>query len=129
MKAIAIFPTRREVTLVDHPEPAITSPFQMLEVVGTNGVFVFTGVPGRKAPIELDGDLIMRNPVLANRVEFGTVNASRADYEVAIRDLGAFTKRWPTAVRRLTTGRQPIDNAVHVLLGAPSGIKDVVTLA
>ena len=103
--------------------------FRMMERLGVNGVFVFTGVPGRKAPIQLDADLIMRRLVLANQVVFGTVNAGRADYEAAIRDLGAFTQAWPDAVRRLITDRHPIDAAVPVLLGTPGGIKNVITLA
>jgi threonine dehydrogenase-like Zn-dependent dehydrogenase len=103
--------------------------FKMMEVLGTNGVFVFTGVPGRKAPIELDADLIMRNLVLKNQVVFGTVNAGRDDYEAAIRDLGSFMARFPEAVRRLITGRHPIEQAADVLLNPPGGIKDVITIA
>jgi threonine dehydrogenase-like Zn-dependent dehydrogenase len=102
---------------------------KMMEVLGTNGVFVFTGVPGRKAPIELDADLIMRNLVLKNQVVFGTVNAGRDDYEAAIRDLGSFMARFPEAVRRLITGRHPIEQAGDVLLNPPGGIKDVITIA
>jgi D-arabinose 1-dehydrogenase-like Zn-dependent alcohol dehydrogenase len=34
--------------------------FDMMQYLGTNGIFVFTGVPGRKAPIEVDTDLMMR---------------------------------------------------------------------
>ena len=51
--------------------------FDTLRVLGTNGIFIFTGVPGRKAPVELDTDLIMRNLVLKNQVVFGSVNAGR----------------------------------------------------
>jgi threonine dehydrogenase-like Zn-dependent dehydrogenase len=117
------------IDLVYEATGAARVSFQMLERLGTNGVFVFTGVPGRKAPIELDADLIMRRLVLDNQVVFGTVNASRADYEAAIRDLGAFVQSWPDAVRRLITGRHPIERAVEVLLAAPAGIKDVITIA
>jgi glucose 1-dehydrogenase len=117
------------IDLVYEATGAARISFQMMEVLGTNGVFVFTGVPGRRAPIALDADLIMRRLVLANQVVFGTVNAARTDYEGAIRDLGAFMQAWPDAVRRLITGRHPIDDAVGVLLAPPSGIKDVITLA
>jgi len=40
--------------------------FQTLKVLGTNGVFCFTGVPGRKSPISIDADLLMRYMVLKN---------------------------------------------------------------
>lgn len=101
--------------------------FQVMEVLGTNGVFVFTGVPGRKASIELDAALIMRNLVLKNQVVFGTVNAGREAFENAVRDLGTFMNRWPEAVRSLITGRYPIE-AFHELLGERvGGIKNVIT--
>ena len=103
--------------------------FELAEVLGTNGIFVFTGVPGRKGPIELDTDLIMRNLVLKNQVVFGTVNAGRDAYERAIADLAAFSARWPAAVRRLITGRTPIADAPALLVGPPAGIKSVVTIA
>ncbi|MBI3786067.1 MAG: glucose 1-dehydrogenase, partial [Deltaproteobacteria bacterium] len=75
--------------------------FEMMKVLGTNAIFVFTGVPGRKAPVAVDTDLIMRNLVLKNQVLFGTVNANREAFENAIRDLGIFQKRWPNAVQTL----------------------------
>jgi threonine dehydrogenase-like Zn-dependent dehydrogenase len=202
MRAVAVFPNRREVRLVDHPEPEISTPtevklrllgamalvaqgfattvysrasgthdkeglvasfgaafvaaettpvdglpalvgnidlvyeasgasrvaFDLMRVLGTNGVFVFTGVPGRKAPVEVDTDLIMRNLVLGNQVLFGTVNASPDAYEAAIRDLALFDERWPVALRRLITGRFPVKDACGLLVGEAAGIKNVVSL-
>ena len=102
--------------------------FDVMKVLGTNGVFVFTGVPGRKAPISVDTDLIMRNLVLKNQVVFGTVNASRESFESAISNLGIFMKRWPAAVRALITGRFPVKSYRDLLLGKPAGIKNLITL-
>ncbi len=100
--------------------------FEAMTVLGTNGIFTFTGVPGRKAPIAVDTDLIMRNLVLKNQVVLGTVNAGRVTFEAAIRDLGVFNARWPEAVRALLTGRFPLDAYKDLLLGRPSGIKNVL---
>jgi threonine dehydrogenase-like Zn-dependent dehydrogenase len=100
--------------------------FDVMKVFGTNGVFVFTGVPGRKAPIEVDTDFIMRNLVLKNQVVFGTVNAGRETFEAAIRDLGVFMRRWPAAVHSLITGRFPVSAHRELLLGAATGIKNVL---
>lgn len=102
--------------------------FELLRVLGTNAVFVFTGVPGRKGPIELDADLLMRDLVLKNQVVFGTVNAPRAAYEAAIRDLGLFMARWPEAVRGLITGRYALEDTARLLQGEPAGIKNVIRL-
>ncbi len=103
--------------------------FELLKELGVNGLFVFTGVPGRKAPIEVDTDLLMRNLVLKNQVLLGTVNAGRETFEAAVADLGEFRRLWPAAVEALITERQPLSMARELLLGAPRGIKSVVTLA
>ena len=100
-----------------------------MEVIGTNGVFVFTGVPGWKAPIDVDTDVIMRNLVLKNQVMFGTVNAGHEAFEAAIRDLTLFQHRWPAAVRSLITGRYPVEAYRDLLLGPARGIKNVLTFA
>ncbi len=72
----------------------------MIQQLGTNGIFIFTGVPGRKGPVEIT-DLMMRNLLLKNQVVFGTVNAGRDAFEASIRDVGIFAKHWPQAVKSL----------------------------
>jgi threonine dehydrogenase-like Zn-dependent dehydrogenase len=103
--------------------------FEAMRVLGTNGIFTFTGVPGRKAPIEVDTDLLMRNLVLKNQVVLGTVNAGRETFEAAIRDLAEFDRRWPMPLRSLVTGRFPVEAYRDLLLGTPSGIKNVLSFA
>jgi threonine dehydrogenase-like Zn-dependent dehydrogenase len=103
--------------------------FKVLEELGINGVFVFTGVPGRKAPIEVDADLLMRNMVLKNQLVFGTVNAGPDAFAAAIRDLAEFHKRWPDPLRSLITGRYPPEAAERLLLGPPAGVKQVVVFS
>ncbi|HEU4402852.1 MAG TPA: glucose 1-dehydrogenase [Candidatus Polarisedimenticolia bacterium] len=100
--------------------------FQVINVLGTNGIFVFTGVPGRKGPVSIDTDLMMRNLVLKNQVLFGTVNAGKEAFEAAVRDLGIFMQRFPAAVKSMITGRHPIQAHRDLLLGPLSGIKNVI---
>jgi glucose 1-dehydrogenase len=103
--------------------------FDALHVLGPNAVFVFTGVPGRRGPVEVDTDAVMRRLVLDNQVVFGTVNAGRGAYEAAVRDLGVFMERFPAAVRGLLTGRFPIESFQEPLAGRSAGIKDVIAIA
>ena len=100
--------------------------FETMQALGANSVFVFTGVPGRKAPVEVDTDLWMRNLVLRNQIVLGTVNAGRDAFEAAIRDLGGFLARWPVAVRSLISGRHPVEDHRELLLGRAGGIKHVL---
>jgi threonine dehydrogenase-like Zn-dependent dehydrogenase len=102
--------------------------FDVMRVLGTNGVFIFTGVPGRKGPIEVDTDLIMRDFVLKNQVIYGTVNAGKQAFQDAIKDLAEFRRRWPDAVKNLITGRFKIEDAINLLTGKAGGIKNVVSL-
>jgi threonine dehydrogenase-like Zn-dependent dehydrogenase len=102
--------------------------FELLQVLGQNGVFIFTGIPGFPKPhVMVDAELIMRNMVLKNQVAVGTVNAGRVTFEAAIKDLGIFMQRWPDAVRALITGRHKLEHARELLLGKATGIKNVLT--
>ena len=101
--------------------------FDVLRVLGTNGIFIFTGVPARKGPLQLEADVLMRNIVLRNQVVLGSVNAGREDFESAVRDLAAFRERWPAAVQAMITGRFPLEET-PALLQSGGGIKNVVAV-
>lgn len=101
--------------------------FELLRVLGTNGIFVMTGVPGHKGPTPIDTDGLMRSIVLKNQIVLGTVNAGRNAFAAAIQDLGVFMERWPAAVRALITGRHPLAAHRELLLGTPTGVKNVIS--
>ena len=96
--------------------------FTALHALAPNGVCIFSGVPGRCSPIEIDLDSIMRNIVLNNQLLFGTVNAARSTFEISVRQLEQFMTRFPEAVRSLITERVRLEGA-PALLRRPSGIK------
>jgi len=108
---------------------AATLAFDVIPYLGANGVFIFTGVPGRKGPVPVDVGSMMRDHVLKNQVIFGTVNASMESFARAIADLGTFLGLWPEPVRSLITGRFPIDQAGEPLSGKVAGIKNVIAIA
>ncbi len=102
--------------------------FEVLHNLDANGVFVFTGVPGRKAPVQVDTDRLMRNLVLKNQVLFGTVNADRGAFDSAIRDMETFARRWPKELGMVITNRVPIARAAEPLAGKLPGIKTVISI-
>ncbi len=62
---------------------------------------------------------------------FSTIVYSRepaSSVQAELRDLGDLAERWPEPLRALITGRHPIEAHRDLLLGAPSGIKNVVSL-
>ena len=117
-----------QIDVVYEAVGAASLAFDVMKVLGTNGVFVFTGVPGRKAPIQVDADVLMKRLVLNNQMVFGTVNADRDAFEAAIEHLADFRRRWPDALRALITGHYPIERHAELLCGAAQGIKNVIAI-
>ena len=100
--------------------------FDVMMHLGLNGVFVFTGIPAPEGHVELEGNQLMRNLVLKNQVVLGTVNADKAAFLAAIRDLGEFKKRWPSALEKVISARHPIESFRELLTGKAAGIKNVI---
>jgi threonine dehydrogenase-like Zn-dependent dehydrogenase len=103
-------------------------PFEVMNYLGRNAIFAFTGVPAFTTSTQAT-DQLMSRLVGKNQVVFGTVNAGNDAFAAAIRDLHIFTQRWPAAVRSLISQRVPMENAQDALLGKYGGIKTVVTIA
>ena len=101
--------------------------FDVLQVLGTNGIFIFTGIPAPETRLEIDSDILMRRIVLENLAIVGTVNADRKAFEDAIADLGEFHKRWPETIKKVITGRYDISDHQELLVGKSKGIKNVIT--
>ena len=59
--------------------------FEVLKHLGSNGIYVFTGVPRGGEPVKFDTERIMYNMVLKNQVVVGVVNAGPQ----ALRQCGA----------------------------------------
>ena len=99
---------------------------EALRWLGTNGIFVLTGVPALGAFAESHPASLMRNMVLKNQVLLGTVNAGPDDFSAALRNLAVYRNRWPEAVQTLIAGRYPPERAAELILGRPTGIKTVI---
>jgi threonine dehydrogenase-like Zn-dependent dehydrogenase len=103
--------------------------FEVLKHLGSNGIYVLTGVPRDQAPVEFDTERIMYNLVLKNQVVLGVVNASPQAFDNAVRDIGVFAGRWPQALRAMITGRYPMEAFHDPVMGKAGGIKNVIAMA
>ncbi|HEY1171637.1 MAG TPA: glucose 1-dehydrogenase [Verrucomicrobiae bacterium] len=103
--------------------------FEVLQVLGLNGIFVFTGIPPEGEKVELLGSNLMRNLVLKNQAVVGTVNADKESFENAIADLVEFKRRWPKQLESMITGRFKPDAFKELLQGKNTGIKNVIRFA
>jgi threonine dehydrogenase-like Zn-dependent dehydrogenase len=100
---------------------------EVLRVLGQNGIYVLTGVPGLQAFIQADPASLMRDMVLKNQVLLGTVNAGPDAFAAAITGLQEFKKRWPQPVESLIGGRYPPEQATDLIFGRPIGLKTVIS--
>jgi len=100
--------------------------FEALPSLGPNGVFIFTGIPGRKAPVPREIGNVMPGIVLRNQAVLGVTNPSADAYRAAVQDLALFARRWPTLLPQLVTSRRPVADARDVLQGSARGLKEVL---
>ncbi|MBI4317822.1 MAG: glucose 1-dehydrogenase [Chloroflexi bacterium] len=82
--------------------------FQAMGILGTNGVLCLTGVSAGNRNLVVPVDALNMEMVLGNRVVFGTVNASRRHFEMALEHMADLQARWPGLLERLLTRRVPL---------------------
>ncbi len=81
--------------------------FDLLDLLGTNGIFVLTGVPGDQRLTEVEGAKLMRKLVLKNQVMLGSVNESIDHFAQGLKDFEAAEKKWPGLIQKFITQRIP----------------------
>lgn len=116
------------VDLVLEASGASPLAFEALPALGPNGVFVFTGIPGRKAPVPRELGNAMPGIVLRNQAVLGVTNPSVDAYRAAVQDLALFARRWPALLPQLVTTRRPLDEARDVIEGSARAFKEVISL-
>ncbi|MCD6047841.1 MAG: gcd [Gammaproteobacteria bacterium] len=102
--------------------------FEMVDVLGINGIFAFTGVSRADVVASEPVGDIMRNLVLKNQALVGTVNAAKADYQKAIDDLGDFLAKWPALMQTLIV-RFPMEQYETLLFQANDNFKNVLKIS
>lgn len=101
--------------------------FDLLELLGINGIFVLTGVPGDQRLLNVDGAKLMRNLVLKNQVMLGSVNESIHHFELGIKDLAEASLKWPGTVQKFITQKFPYaDFQKAISQHTPDEIKVVI---
>ncbi len=104
-----------------------TLEFNLLDALGPNGVYVLTGIPGGDRPLQIDGAELIRELVLDNQVMFGSVNAARDHYQMAVDDLLHASLLWGDHVSKLITHRHPYTDFATALQQHPADeIKAVI---
>ncbi len=89
--------------------------FDLIKLLGYNGIYVLTGVPGDSRELNINGASIMSQLVLKNQVMLGSVNASFDNFSDAVKDLSAAEKKWPKLLEEMITSRTPYEKFEDVL--------------
>jgi threonine dehydrogenase-like Zn-dependent dehydrogenase len=104
--------------------------FNLLSALGTNGVYVLTGIPGGDRPVTVQGAALMRQLVLGNQALVGSVNASTTHFEMGVRDLTRARQLWGNAVDEVITHRHPYHEFAEALShGGADEIKAIIEWA
>jgi threonine dehydrogenase-like Zn-dependent dehydrogenase len=104
-----------EIDMIVEATGVASLEFNLLAALGDNGVYVLTGIPGGDRPISVDGAGLMRQLVLRNQVMVGSVNASRAHFQMAVDDLAAARDQWGKTIDRVITHRFPYTQFAEAL--------------
>lgn len=95
--------------------------FEMLSILGNNGIFVWTGIPGNKDAININAGYMMRDMVLKNQNLVGTVNAGYEDFKSAIQNLNVLSAKLNKFAEPIIQRYEPSQYA-QVLLNPVSDI-------
>ncbi len=90
------------------------------------GIVCLLGVSTPGHPIEIDIGQVNRTLVLDNEVVFGSVNANRDHYRLAVEALAAADRSW---LERLITRRVPLDRWPEALQTRDGDIKVIIEFA
>lgn len=81
--------------------------FKSMELVGHNGVVVWTSITGADNTVEIPADAINLHWVLGNKLLVGSVNANFRHFELGIQDLALGELTYPGVLEKILTN--PVD--------------------
>jgi threonine dehydrogenase-like Zn-dependent dehydrogenase len=107
--------------------------FGCMQLLGHNGVLVWTSVTGGLQHVEVPSDKVNLDWVLGNKLLLGSVNANREHFEMGIKDLALGEVMFPGTIERILT--TPIDGlenyrqAMQALMSEQAPLKVYVNVA
>ena len=104
--------------------------FELTSLLGPNSSLVVTGISADPATrIPVPAGAILSRLLLQNQAIVGSVSANRRYFEMGLRHLTAFRRRWGTVAEQLVSQRVPWTEFGSVLSDAPhKGFKTVLTV-
>jgi threonine dehydrogenase-like Zn-dependent dehydrogenase len=97
--------------------------YQVMQCTAANAIVCLTGISSGARRVEVDMAALNRSLVFENVVVFGTVNANRRHYAMAIEALYKADREW---LERLITRRVPLERWSELLTRDVHDIKSVI---
>jgi glucose 1-dehydrogenase len=79
--------------------------FNLIDALGTNGIYVMTGIARGERPVRIAGAEFMTQIVMKNQLILGSVNAGPKHFALAIQDLEKARNTWGSLMDELITTR------------------------
>ena len=99
---------------------------QACRIAAPGGVVALTGIAGWAAEAELDLNLMNKTMVLSNKILFGSVNAGRVHYDLAVRMLSRAEPAW---LQGLISRRVPAERWQEAIARQPDDVKVVLDMS
>lgn len=107
--------------------------FATMEVLGHNGVEVWTSITGGQRRVDVPSDNVNLNWVLGNKLLLGSVNANYRHFELGIADLALGEVTFPRVIERILTtpvaGIQNYKEMMRLLVEDKDALKVYVDVA
>jgi threonine dehydrogenase-like Zn-dependent dehydrogenase len=107
--------------------------FETMEVLGHNGVEVWTSITGGQRRVDVPSDNVNLNWVLGNKLLLGSVNANYRHFEIGIADLALGEVTYPHVIERILTtpvaGIQNYKEMMRLLVEDKDALKVYVDVA
>jgi threonine dehydrogenase-like Zn-dependent dehydrogenase len=107
--------------------------FGSMELLGHNGVLVWTSVTGGRQHVDVPSDRVNLDWVLGNKLLLGSVNANREHFEMGIKDLALGEVMFPGVIERILTtpirGLANYKGMMSALVDDPAALKVFVEVA
>ncbi|HTY89949.1 MAG TPA: glucose 1-dehydrogenase [Methanocella sp.] len=106
-----------------------TFAFESMGLVNRNGIVCMAGLSPGKKEHSMPTDRINMEMVLNNKAAFGTVSASRRDFEKSVDRMLSIRKKWPGLMEKLFTKKESLVNAPRALRRDEEDIKAAVVVS
>ena len=107
--------------------------FSAMEVLGHNGVLVWTSITGGREHVDVPSDKVNLDWVLGNKLLLGSVNANREHFEAGIKDLAMGEVTYPGVIGQILThpvqGLENYAEAIRLLVEERSALKVFIEVA